>query len=152
MRLIKEPFIYFRMLTFTELEKRLETMFRKDVAATILFEAGRACGKRSASRASGESKKSGDSLLEQIRKIKRDENWCKVDFDSFDVGRRAGVVTVNDSFEGLSYGSSREPVCHFLRGYFSGVLSHVCGADVVLIETKCIAKGDHYCELQAGLA
>ena len=115
----------------------------------MLYEAGCECGKRSASRAAKESGKSGGNLLGEIRKIKRKENWCRVDFNGFDVGKRTGLVVVNDSFEALGYGSSKNPVCHFLRGYFSGILSYVCGGDVVLNETKCIAKGDHYCEFQA---
>ncbi|MEM2851395.1 MAG: V4R domain-containing protein [Candidatus Bathyarchaeia archaeon] len=145
---VKERFIRLRISTFAEFKKRLETLFGKDAAATILFEAGRACGKRSALRVSSGSKKDVNSILEQIRKIKRDEKWCKVDFNRFDIERGAGVVIMKDSFEGLGYSNPGEPVCHFLRGYFSGVLSYLCKADIVLIEVKCIAKGDPYCELR----
>ena len=36
----------------------------------------------------------------------------------------------------------------FLRGAIAGFASKVTGRDVVVVETKCIAKGDSYCEFE----
>ncbi len=53
-------------------------------------------------------------------------------------------------------GESDEPVCHFTRGFFAGAAAaiyfrtdseHVKGE-----ETKCMAKGDSYCEFIVKLA
>lgn len=142
--------IILKYATFAELKKKLEYMFTKSAAAVMLFEAGRECGKRSAARASKGTKKNGEALLREIRDLKKRENWCIVDFGDFDLKRGKGIVHINNSFEALGYGSSTEPVCHFLRGYLSGALSYICGADIVLIESKCLAKGDRYCEFRTG--
>ncbi len=47
-----------------------------------------------------------------------------------------------------SYGSSLEPVCWTLVGYASGYSSGFMGRDAVCVETKCIAKGDPYCQYE----
>jgi predicted hydrocarbon binding protein len=145
-----EDAITLKFVTFAGLKKRLEGMFGKDAAALMLFEAGKECGKRSAIRTSKVTGKKGEDLLKEMGELKKSENWCIVNFNDLDLKQRKGTVFVNNSFEALGYGSSAEPVCHFLRGYLSGVLSQICGADMVLIEGKCLAKGDRYCEFHVG--
>lgn len=137
--------IIMRNITFAEIKKGLEEKFGKSVSSLILFEAGVACGRRSASRISSESEITGGKLLEEISRLKLDEGWCEVSFDEFDLESGEGRVVVSDSFEALGYGESTEPVCHFLRGYFSGVLSFTLKSNIVLMEEKCIAKKDQQC-------
>ncbi len=43
-------------------------------------------------------------------------------------------------------GEKSEPYCHFFRGYLAGLFSRFLGTRVEVMETKCIAKGDPYCE------
>ncbi len=47
-----------------------------------------------------------------------------------------------------TYGSSLDPVCWTLVGYASGYSSGFMGRDTVCVETKCIAKGDPYCQYE----
>ncbi len=58
------------------------------------------------------------------------------------------VATVYDSFESGQHGpSAPTPVCHFLRGLFSGLINRVTEIpEVVCDELKCQAKGDPACE------
>ena len=44
-----------------------------------------------------------------------------------------------------------EPVCHTLCGFASGALSYEFGASLMVIETKCVAKGDPSCEFEIRL-
>ncbi len=42
----------------------------------------------------------------------------------------------------------RETTSHYFRGMISGFVSKIAGKDLVFVETKCIAKGDPYCEFK----
>lgn len=58
------------------------------------------------------------------------------------------IIQVHNSFEcelGKEKGVGR-PYSHFIRGIFSGFFSQLLNSHVEVIETKCIAKGDPYCE------
>jgi predicted hydrocarbon binding protein len=44
--------------------------------------------------------------------------------------------------------NAQKPICHFISGYFAGVLSVVFGKNVECLETKCSANNDRYCEFQ----
>lgn len=46
------------------------------------------------------------------------------------------------------YGSNSEAVCWTLVGYASGYCSGFFGQEAVCVETKCVAKGDPYCEYE----
>ncbi|MFH1752210.1 MAG: 4-vinyl reductase, partial [archaeon] len=60
------------------------------------------------------------------------------------------VWRFNDNQIALAYkkefGKSKKAICHTLRGYFTGTASNVCGKELEAIETKCMAKGDAFCE------
>lgn len=47
-----------------------------------------------------------------------------------------------------TYGHSAEAVCWTLVGYASGYSSRFFGQETVCVETKCIAKGDPYCQYE----
>jgi len=40
------------------------------------------------------------------------------------------------------------PLCHYFRGYWVGVASEVLESMVSCTETKCMGKGDPYCEFK----
>jgi len=41
-----------------------------------------------------------------------------------------------------------QPVCNFVRGFLTGVLGTIAGGTVHCEETKCLAKGDSYCQFE----
>ena len=43
-------------------------------------------------------------------------------------------------------GSSKTPSCFFLKGFIEGILKELTQKCVKIEETKCISKGDKYCE------
>ena len=50
------------------------------------------------------------------------------------------------------FGPASAPVCHSLTGYASGWCSAFFGERVIAIETKCVAKGDEHCVIEARCA
>ncbi len=64
-------------------------------------------------------------------------------------------ITCPDTFEGWAYlGSGKisdECVCHFSSGALLSFMQHTSGEnDLISMETRCIAKGDHECEFIVG--
>jgi len=43
---------------------------------------------------------------------------------------------------------SQTPSCYFVKGYLEGLVEKLTGKHVTSEETKCMAKGDAYCEFQ----
>lgn len=50
-----------------------------------------------------------------------------------------------------NYGLATECVCHTLCGFASGALSYEFGESLIVIEAKCVAKGDPCCEYEVRL-
>jgi predicted hydrocarbon binding protein len=46
---------------------------------------------------------------------------------------------------------SQTPSCYFVKGYIEGLIEKLTGKHATSEETKCMAKGDHYCEFQITL-
>ena len=44
------------------------------------------------------------------------------------------------------FGSSKKPIDYYLAGLFAGASHEIIAGKVKCIETKCVAKGDEYCE------
>lgn len=55
------------------------------------------------------------------------------------------TIRFKDSFE-CAYTKSAVPNSHYLRGHLAGINSAILGKKVKSVETKCVAKGDPYCE------
>lgn len=133
-----------RYVTFNELKQGVEEAFSPSAAKAIFYHAGKRCGARAAKRVeSQEGLSDKSSILESIRQLKESQGWGLFAFDISEQDRI--VVKVQDSFEALSYGPSKEPVCDFIRGYLSGVFSHIFGKEIEFEEVECLSKGDRFC-------
>lgn len=135
------------------MQKRLEQIFFPSAALIILYEGGKACGEASAKRLMGQLGSSTEDLLQAIAKMKEAEGWGKITFQNPNFKKKHIRVIVENSFEARGYGRSTTPVCHLLRGYLAGGISTILAPNartrkVELVETKCAAKGDEYCEFQ----
>jgi predicted hydrocarbon binding protein len=68
----------------------------------------------------------------------------------YDINKGKFVMRLYNSFEAYGwlelYKKSRHPVCHAIRGFLAGAASFMCNYDIDCKETKCLAKGDKYCE------
>ena len=65
----------------------------------------------------------------------------------FSLISNAASIKIYDSFECENVKSDK-PVSHFLRGILGGILFTIFRKEVTVYETKCIAKGDPYCEFE----
>ncbi len=72
--------------------------------------------------------------------------WFKVKEINVDPEKLIGYIRIEQSFIAEEYGCSDRPVCDFLAGYLVGVLEEVFHVKFTCEESKCIAKGDPYCE------
>ncbi len=55
------------------------------------------------------------------------------------------VLHIYESVECVN-SSEKETSSHFLRGIIGGLVSEIVGKEVTVYETKCVARGDRYCE------
>lgn len=58
------------------------------------------------------------------------------------------VIRVHNCFECELGIGAEKPFSHLVRGMIAGVLTELLGVKMIAIETKCIAKGDPYCEFE----
>ena len=77
--------------------------------------------------------------------------WGKVECLSSQIPKGRAVYKVKESALALAYlrkySTSKYPVCHTLRGAMAAGASAIHGKlDIDAVETKCLAKGDPYCE------
>jgi len=59
---------------------------------------------------------------------------------------RTMKVKVYDCFIAKAIGNRGQVSCHLLRGFFTGTLQTLAGGNCSCEETKCLSKGDSYCE------
>ena len=85
------------------------------------------------------------TLIVTLEFLKHTGMFKDYDLVMFDSERGNIVLHVYGSIECSS--SLEEKVSsHFLRGIIGGVVSEIVGKEVTVYETKCIARGDRYCE------
>ena len=57
------------------------------------------------------------------------------------------IIRLHDLFESKhAKGKKNKANCHFVRGFLAGLFTKFLGKKMFAIETKCVAKGDPYCE------
>ena len=88
----------------------------------------------------------GRELLAEALKIYQASGWGRVEIVECDLHKLRVVLRLYDSIECEAFRGSGEAASQFIRGHLSGLLSGLLRTDVRVMETKCIAKGDPYCE------
>lgn len=74
--------------------------------------------------------------------------YGKAEFLELDAKRPYAKLKVTNSANALGYENSKKPVCHFIRGIFAGAGTIIMEKEMHCLETKCVAKGDPYCEFE----
>ena len=72
--------------------------------------------------------------------------WGETEIVKLDSKNKVVIFKVTNSVIAEGYGRTDHCVDHFIRGSFAGGISVLFGEECDAIETKCIAKGDSYCE------
>lgn len=76
----------------------------------------------------------------------RTSGWGIIDIVRLNVEKGEAEIRVYQSFECETGKDSETPYGHFTRGVIAGFLTSIFEKEVKAVETKCIAKGDPYCE------
>jgi predicted hydrocarbon binding protein len=72
--------------------------------------------------------------------------WGKIQVE-VDFAKKEALVTIENSV--LARGiETKEPVCYSIRGFIAGVSDVMFHTSTECLETKCLAKGDPYCEFR----
>ena len=117
-------------------------------AEALMFHIGFQAGCRVADRWREASGLSGKELIVLGFETVRVFNWIS-DYKivKLNLYRPEIVFRVWDLMDCSPFkGQMKEPTSHYFRGIVSGYISRITGKQVVFVETRCIAKGDPYCE------
>ena len=141
--------VIMRAGTFVDLQKQIEAIHGGDASA-LFYEAGIRAGRESTKVLLEEWEERGMEFLKKWGEFYQSAGvgWFKIEDININFEKEYGYIRVKQSFIAEEYGKSNQPVCHFLCGFFSGVLQEVLGEKLTCEEVKCVAKGDRYCEFK----
>ena len=74
--------------------------------------------------------------------------WATVEIVKLDEEKRSATLRLFDNWECSAFKGSSEPQSHYIRGVLDGFFSSLFKVEMEAKETKCIAKGDPYCEFE----
>jgi len=132
-------------LDFQEMIKGLYEKLGKN-AAVFLYYLAYSGGKFIGEYLSEKLGLKGRELLVEILKTYQAGGWGRVELLTYDPEELKITLRLHDSIECKTFKGSNECASHFIRGHLSGLLSGLLGVSVRFMESKCIAKGDPYCE------
>ena len=74
--------------------------------------------------------------------------WAITEIVELDDEKRNVTLRLFDNWECSMFKGSSEPQSHYIRGVLDGFFSSLFKVEMEAKETKCIAKGDPYCEFE----
>lgn len=115
---------------------------------------GREDGKALLAQARTQGVKSPQSLPAEILTAVEETNmgYGKLRIDDINFGTWTFKVSVNNSFEVDSTGSSGKPTCAFMLSYLKGLFSQLIGKDLGGKEVECRSRGDQNCKFWLAVA
>jgi len=91
--------------------------------------------------------KSLESIFDKVKDLYARWGWGRV--EKVFIRERTGEFLIRICDNAFAIGQhSRVPSCYYIRGYIEGLIETLTGKHVTSQETKCMAKGDLYCEFQ----
>ena len=121
---------------FMKIQKTLEASIGKS-SAKVLYTAGEEFGHKYMEILKNEDK---DVTIQDLLIELEATDFVKAVFNPDDQS-----FQVFDSPIALSYGDSEKPVCHFLAGFFTGVVTEYYGKPFEYEETTCKAAQNDVC-------
>lgn len=87
----------------------------------------------------------GRQILEAIIDHSRAAGWGACQIRKYEENKGAVVIRVENNPLAIALGKTDEPMCHYLRAYWTGLVSEALEREVECTETRCMSKGDpHY--------
>jgi hypothetical protein len=131
---------------FWALWTAFEKIFTKSGLVVILYESGKKMGEHAAKRISKMFGLRRKQLVEALAQAGQATGWAITEIKEIKFKNCSATIVVKDGFEAAVWRRKPNPVCHWTKGYLAGYLSVVFNKPVEATETKCLAKGDEYCE------
>ncbi len=143
---IGERCIILRVETVGDMFRRLNNVFGSG-AAVILYEMGVNTGENKMQSIRSRYGLAGREALEITLTERVARGWGIPEVTDFDREESRATLRVHGLFECLPFkGREKEARSHFFRGYLEGAFRQIFDREVVVLEEKCIAKGDAQCE------
>jgi len=112
----------------------------------ILFDMGKKAGSSAARKLRESYGLSGRELVETFLSLQVAAGWFNYEV-SLDEEGTISSIRLYENFECLPLSRrSKKPVSQLVRGALAGVLEEAYGRRFDVVEVKCLAKGDEYCE------
>ncbi len=142
---IEVPAVIVSIETFVHLQKDAEKILGIDGAAILFYEAGKNAGERWINRFNREWGLKNEKFIEAVQNFYAELGWGKFNINV--INENEFTIRVDNSFIARGYGNSKVEVCHFLRGYNTGMAEVLLKCKTIdAEETRCAAKGDECCE------
>lgn len=136
--------------TFILFLKTCERAHGQEEHQQILFDLGLKVGMGAARLIESEHHISNKKLFEEVLKYNTVAGWGRPLSIEGDIDKGKLKIT-GISTIALSYYRSDHPVCNFVGGSLAGILQVATKKEWICRETRCIAKGDEYCEFELEL-
>ena len=147
-KVLGEEAVVFRLSILKSWFTRIWKVFGSG-AAQIFYEAGLESGREAAKYFREKLGLTGEVLADFLAGIASSLGWGKIVDLSFNPERREARVKIENLFECMLAGRVGEPRGFFFRGHVLGMARELFGTEALTVEeTKCIARGDPYCEFQ----
>jgi predicted hydrocarbon binding protein len=141
--------VMLRVEFFSEMKQTIHKVLQSG-ADVVLYELGYEHGAPSWKSLLSDFSVDDAAGLQEVLHIYDAVGWGRVEVVSFDKPSKTATVRMRDNFE-CSVAGGRDPSSHFVRGHLAGAFSAVFGSEAKVVETKCIAVGDEYCEFAVNL-
>ena len=129
-----------------EMFGRLDEVFESG-AYVILFEMGHRVGRKFVKEVRERFDVDKLRALQVLGSFAVARGWCVPELVEWDEQKPRLVVRMHDLFTCKPFAGQRKaPTGHLMRGVLAGIVEELTGASVKVKETKCVAKGDPYCE------
>jgi predicted hydrocarbon binding protein len=125
-----------------------ERILQPSGLAAVLYNAGKEIGEHAAKRLNEMFRIEGKELIQALAQAGKATGWGITEVNSISMKRHRAKIIVKECFEAAAWRKKPYNVCHWTRGYLAGYMSTVFRKSVEANETKCIARGDSYCEFE----
>jgi predicted hydrocarbon binding protein len=132
-------------LGWANLEKELTSTFISG-AAVILQRMGYSYGRYLGAVAKSQQKTEQD-VLESLQSSSRESGWGELVLNGGDLLGGQARLLLRGCIFCLHIEEASEPVCYMLTGLIGGVVDEVIGGTHRVLEERCVAKGDAFCEV-----
>ena len=147
--------LFYKEVRYLLIRPEVLVTFQKEIekelgerADRILFQSGFQGGSLSSKRYREVFNFSHEEIVRFMIEMGPQIGWGRFELERFDPGNKYLSVKVYHSPFAEAYGPSRTPVCHFIRGVLTGMVSVVFDKESELNEILCLAKGDPFCKFE----